>query len=651
MAATRSRPVRRVAARKTPARKSARPRTVPHAASTPLIARAPETSDEYLARLEALISDAGTHVYFDTSFLMWLAKLGRPARSQFLAWVAAEGATRFHVPLWTAHEFFKHQVRKTVFTELGNELSSFEKAAIRFYEKIRSFCCDNLFGFPSSGEIFLDEYKRAVQPLRAMLGLAKKNSEEEVDFANGEVAAFIDARLLPGALKRVLKNLELEERVRNRGTIPPSFNDAHKRTTREDGGDNSFGDLAFWREVLRHAADIPARTLIVATGDRKNDWFVNYHGTDTVSPDLRKKIPNPRPVPLPHPLLVREASDSGAGELALIDPVYCAALMERKGQHYKASASAAMDTALPKLVAKDLERQVWAARVGQVARIIATPIPPEPAEGAISPSSIATEEAASALLKIELLKAGPDDCSPTARQFFEKLGVAPDVATRAELYGQIDWDSLEDWSPIDLVVLGKKLTRAAEDGDPSAQRLISDLRDQAPTIPSTVANAVYLGALGAIYLDEALTRRVPSGSAVAQTLLDVVCIPAVRPASSLLGAALSEASPQPPYLPGGDASTIELEFIVRASADNKPPADLVALNLQGRNLVTDLQTEEGLRFTSIFKRAADSRDFSVAELCDAVARFHLLPRQFLQPNLEKTSVLRVAEFAGVDIET
>lgn len=264
-----------------------------------------------------MISEGQTHVYFDTSFLMWLAKSGRPARAQFFAWVAAEGAGRFHVPLWSAHEFFKHQVRKTVYSEFGNELSSFEKTAIRFYEKIRSFCSDNLFGFPTSGEIFLDEYKRTVQPLRVMLGLAKKNSEEEIDFANGEVAAFADARLLPGPLKKVLKNIEFEERVRNRGTIPPSFNDAHKRATREDGGDNSFGDLAFWKEILRHAASVSAGTLIVATGDRKNDWFVNYHGTDTVSPDLRKKVQNPRPVPLPHPLLVREASDHCAGELAL----------------------------------------------------------------------------------------------------------------------------------------------------------------------------------------------------------------------------------------------------------------------------------------------------------------------------------------------
>jgi PIN like domain len=489
-----------------------------------------------------------------------------------------------------------------------------------------------------------------VQPLRAMLGLAKKNSEEEVDFANGEIASFVDAHLLPGPLKKVLKNIEIEERVRNRGTIPPSFNDAHKRTTREEG-DNSFGDLAFWKEILRHAAGVSARTLIIATGDRKNDWFVNYHGNDSVSPDLRKKVQNPRPVPLPHPLLVREAYDRGAGELALIDPVYCAAIMERKGQQYKAFASAAMDTALPKLVTKNVEGQVWAARVGQAARLVATPIPSESGAGAADGNDAETSEAAPAALDAELLKARPDDCSPKAREFFEKLDVAADVAARAELYGEIEWESLEDWSPTDLVVLGGKLTRAAEAGDPSALRLVSDLRDQAPSISGEIANAVYLGGLGAIYFDEGFARRVPSGSAVAQILLDLVCIPALRRASAVVGAVLSEAFPQPAFLPGSDVSSIDLEFIVRASADNKSPADLVAINLQGRNLTTDLQTEEGLRFTSIFQRSAEARDFTVAGLCDVVARFHLLPRQLVKPNLEVTSVVRVAEYAGVDIET
>src|SRR5437763_849711 len=129
MAATRTRSVRRIRQRGATAHK---PRPEPAATIAALLGRVPETSDAYLERLAELISKAGTHVYFDTSFLMWLAKLGRPAREQFLAWVTAEGAMRFHVPLWAAHEFFKHQVRETIQAEFKFELTQFDKATVRF---------------------------------------------------------------------------------------------------------------------------------------------------------------------------------------------------------------------------------------------------------------------------------------------------------------------------------------------------------------------------------------------------------------------------------------------------------------------------------------------------------------------------------------
>jgi len=74
---------------------------------------------------------------------------------------------------------------------------------------------------------------------------------------------------------------------------------------------------------------------------------------------------------------VREAADRGAGELALIDPIYCGALMEKKGQQYKAFAAAAMDTTLPKLANKNLQGQVWATRLGQAARLVGTLALPE----------------------------------------------------------------------------------------------------------------------------------------------------------------------------------------------------------------------------------------------------------------------------------
>jgi hypothetical protein len=221
---------------------------------------------------------------------------------------------------------------------------------------------------------------------------------------------------------------------------------------------------------------------------------------------------------------------------------------------------------------------------------------------------------------------------------------------RADLYDQIGWDELGDWTATDLVVLGREMTRAAEAEDPSAKRFISDFRDQAALIDADIANSIYLGALGAIYFDDDYHRRSLDGSKIARVLLDVVALPVLQTAATVLGTALAESTAKPLFIPGGDPVAIELEFVIRPSADNKAPADLLAIKYDGKDLTTDLQTDDTLRFTSLFERNTDQRDFKVGELIDTVSRFHLLPIQFVKPSLDVTSVVRVAEFAGVDIE-
>ncbi len=377
MAAVRSKLRRPAAAksrtRKSPVRKKAMPQTFQPLLSLPL-----ETSDAYLARLAIALAAVGTHVYFDASFLMWLVKLGRPARSQFIGWVRSVDDAKFHVPLWAAHEFFKHRIRNSVHHELSGELDRFEKASAGLYEKARSFACDELFGYAHGGANFIDEYRRTLQPLRSMLELAKKRLQNEIDFGTAEIADFIDQHLLAGPLDGIIENIETDERVRNRGVIPPSFKDAHKRGPQnpaaqserpELSGDNSFGDLVLWREILRHGSAINA-TIVIATADRKNDWFVNFKGHEGLSPDLRNRPLSPRPVPMAHPLLVREAADKGAGAILLMDPLYCGAMIEMKGAQYADFATAAIDTRLAPVQGGKLEAQIWSAKFGDAGRLV-----------------------------------------------------------------------------------------------------------------------------------------------------------------------------------------------------------------------------------------------------------------------------------------
>ena len=76
----------------------------------------PESADDFIERVSGLLQDKRTHLYFDTSFLMWLTTIGPVSRQQFLAWAGTLG-DRTHVPLWSIHEYYRHHRHETLKTE------------------------------------------------------------------------------------------------------------------------------------------------------------------------------------------------------------------------------------------------------------------------------------------------------------------------------------------------------------------------------------------------------------------------------------------------------------------------------------------------------------------------------------------------------
>ena len=613
----------------------------------PLIGREPESVDNYLERMTRLVADARTLIYFDASFLMWLAKLGEDSRAEFLAWQNKVGEQRFHVPLWAAHEFFKHRLKRTISGELNKEIKAFDSAASSLYEKLRVYCSDGLFGFKNSGNLFLDEYRRTVQPLRAMLKLAENSDQFEL--AVQQVALYIDRRLLSGPLHEIMDDIEADERVRNRGVIPPSFKDAHKRGGKRteildeepsNVGDNSFGDLAFWREVLRHAVSLRAASVVVLTGDRKNDWFENHHGDKGLTVEIRKKLGRPRPVPAPHPLLLREAYDRGAGDLSLIDPMYCGVLMQRAGGPCANFAAAALDTHLPEPLKKPTAARSWATRFGAGADLVGGR--PDLGDG----SELAKESFDFGSLTLELFK--PSSAISVAAERVIQQIVGGDLLARAHAFAMLTADTLDQWDLPSLVVLGRTTLRVAEADDPTALDFLSNLRDRVPDYPATFREPFYFGALTALYFGDDLQKRQPQGSLAAAVLLSLVNAPEVCHAASAVGTAIGDRTVL--YRPGQNVVALSVNLVTQGSADNKAPADLLAIKLGGIDLITLLQTEHNLRFTTLLGRPAGFADIQVGALLEVLARFHLLPRQLIQIDVNTNTVVRVPEFAGVELD-
>lgn len=614
----------------------------------PLFGKEPEFSSEYLARMQRLVSEPRTHLYFDTSFLMLLAKLGSPARRQFVEWSTAIGPERFHVPLWAAHEFFKHRLINTVGKELKSDITKFDKAAKQLFGSLQVYASDQLFGFSDGGAMVLDEFRRTVQPLRAVLSLAA-SSKAAADGIQ-EVAEYIDQLLLPGSLDELIDDIETNERVRNRGSIPPAFQDAHKRGGDKGGGaeggeerqrgDNSFGDLVFWREVLRHAKQARCAAVIVLTKDRKNDWYEKRHGNEGVEPDFFRRVSNPLPVPLPHPLLVREAHDFGAGTLDLLDPMYCGVLLEQSGAGYRRFASAVVDIDLADPPSSPKAARSWASRFGPSVRVLGADRDEGDAE-----EGDEEEPFDASLLDEQLLRSAG---SPAEEAKAPLQAIASgDLAARIEAFAGLGQAELEDWVVDDLVTLGRFAAELAQEDVAPATDFLQNLRDLGPELPSEIRLPVYFGALGSLYLSKELAQIPPSGARASMILLDMSTSPEMQDATARLGQILRELG-----VPNaiGSAAPIELEVVIQPSANNKSPADLVAIKVDGTNLVTDTQTEPPLRFSSLLGMEPGGVDVTVGALIDIISRYHLLPRQRIRSSVDIDAKVRVAEFAGVERE-
>jgi hypothetical protein len=85
----------------------------------------PKTPAEFTTDVADLLNLSATHIYFDTSFLMWLTMIGGEARLQFIEWAKTLGE-RTHVPLWSMHEYYRHHTGGTLRSDLANRADSLE---------------------------------------------------------------------------------------------------------------------------------------------------------------------------------------------------------------------------------------------------------------------------------------------------------------------------------------------------------------------------------------------------------------------------------------------------------------------------------------------------------------------------------------------
>jgi hypothetical protein len=236
-------------------------------------------------------------IFVDSSVLTHCYEISAGARAELLDVLGKLGAG-VRIPLWAAHETWNNGNNKEVEYPLkalsqrvANELDQFLKDALRFLDD----------------EVGTDENalsrKEFEQQLRTVTGDVKQLTGRVVDKSrkpettSESLLPFINDRMIESNIDAIFARVTSEGAFRYSHKIPPGDGDAGK-------GENKYGDLIIWFEILEHAKRSGLEDIVLITRDlSKGDWVYKPR---RVLDENRMPTPN-NTITLPLPFLVHEA--------------------------------------------------------------------------------------------------------------------------------------------------------------------------------------------------------------------------------------------------------------------------------------------------------------------------------------------------------
>ena len=585
------------------------PAQAPSRESTLHIPSSPRPWAEFSDRIQSLLADNDTHVYVDTSFLMWLTKIGTPSRAQLFAWLAENIADRLHVPIWAAHEYLKHYTKRTVlddFNSIRKELQSFAR---RTYDRLRPFIDEPVGPRAYDPATFRTDIRNALNTLDGLLHIAgpwtteyQRHTTEVLKFINGHTPN-------SSSVYTDLGTLSTYAHSRLTGAVPPGFNDLWKNrnplSKTDDNtpapGANTYGDLLLWKEILSHAKSVGGAAIILVTNDFKNDWRMGRQtNEDPKDPELRAIRKSWKPVPRPHPMLLFEArNDAGVNSLELIDSVYLGAYLKRVAE---TAAPAFIDVAVtpdPNTPDDSSSEEPSAPPTNDVP---ASPAPESTEDEPLfsDPPSVHNSLAnlRSALLQSRL------PLNPRSKQLLDSW-IGQDSENSP--FWRIHADTLVDVDHTHLTAAARTLHDRALDQHAGSTEALADIAATIERLPPNTAAAIYFGLLSSMFLEQPHNEpRIPPKSSIAGQLLALRCTHFGRHAVTVLSRHLHRAAERPLYVPTSDTHPISITF--DTDNDRTPPGLLASMRLHTQEdlpafpveLLIPTKTQEGLHLASLF---------------------------------------------------
>ncbi|MBY3090189.1 hypothetical protein HFO72_05015 [Rhizobium laguerreae] len=583
-----------------------------------------ESSADFRARLAELLKSDGTHLYIDTSFLMWLTKIGSSSRQELFQWLDANCAGRVHVPIWSAHEYLKHHVAGTIITELTDKTNEVADLVGRTYTYFRPFIdepygdgADDPSTLRAATRAALNALDRLTATTRQWHKSYQRHASEVIDFINGKTP---DTSTVYDELKEVAATAAL----RFVGSVPPGFQDRRKKgsAAANDSEEapldsNRYGDLVFWKELLAHAKSRDAVALVILTNDRKNDWHLGRSERVSIDADLLALKKAWKPVPRPHPMLVMEARmTANVTTLELLDTAYLAALLRDFAEDdVRAFADVAIipdgpeaeDERTRRARAADERRSADEKKVRQAA---------------LEQGHLFADPLAIQVSKAKMLRALLE-----SREAVDEQGSVLLESWRATVEAQqplsqaLTAEAIEGLTEKDIVRLGRELHDRVLNDTAGYEEALTDLVSLLERLPPNTATSFYLGLLASAFLERKTNHsRIPPQSPVAQFLFDKQESDFAGHAVTTVAKRLTDNEFRPLYIP--DQSIPELTVAFDTEPDTERLDELASMKLGIVELLTPAQADEGLRLATLFPK---DDVLSAEQLMRKASELFLLP--------------------------
>lgn len=567
---------------------------------------------------------------------MWMTRIGSDSRRELTQWLDDLCGSRVHVPVWAAHEYYRHHSEGTLVNDLRKQLETLENAASGAYIAIWPHLDEPLASAASAQtqqaqvRDALREVASVAELVRDWLPRYQVHAREVIDFINMHP-------LQDSKVPSYFESLETIAATRFTGRVPPGFKDRNKPQIRnkEEGGSeffsgsNHWGDLVFWKEILDDSRRRRARKLVLLTKDAKNDWRAGGF-----LPPVNPEDTGPGVAPT-HPFLTFEAAvEAGVSEVLLVDQAKLAAVAKATAEDKtRAFFFVARTAALPAPKTKNERREEERLREMSVREAERRAIATASGMRFLDPPNIRLT--VPTVTRALFASRATEPLPPSAAAFLGDLDQA-----HKSLSALLDESTVKELGEVGLVCVARQLSgRARQSGALAAE--LSDLLISLRQLPPKAAGALYFGLLADAYLepDKNLPREAPK-SPLLQELFKFQSEPWTLAPVLALHAHVKKTEKLPLYLP--DPTVPKLKLTCHAHAEREPPTFLRSVRCQNMELITEAQ---GIAELQLLPRLG-STPATPELIADHAADIYGLPRSQMIIDAHVSAIYQLDPQAG-----